>query len=366
MTAARLTVDLAALRGNYRRIAASAWRAGNPLPAAVVKADAYGLGAVPVVQALRAEGCRHYFVANVAEGVALRAAELRSGIDLYVFSGPLDQGDAHTMVKHDLVPVLNDARQVALWRTHRAHPAAVHVDTGMHRLGFPSGDVDAALFAGLDIRLLLSHFANADDPDDAMNTRQEGRFRAVAARFPSTPTSLGNSASALAGMGIGMARAGVALYGGNPFAQRRHAMAVVASLEARVLALRDVAAGEPLGYGGAHTTAQPIRLAVLGIGYADGLPRAFTAGEVAFGGVRLPVLGRVSMDLVQVDATAVQGDMGLGDWVEVFGPTIGLDEFAARIGTISHDALTRIGPRVGRRHIGLATGAREEHFSSAS
>ena len=366
MTAARLTVDLAALRGNYRRIAAAARQAGNPLPAAVVKADAYGLGAVPVVQALRAEGCRHYFVANVAEGVALRAAELRSGIDLYVFSGPLDQGDAHTMVKHNLIPVLNDVRQVTVWRAYRAHPAAVHVDTGMQRLGFPSGDVDPALFAGLNIRLLLSHFANADDPDDAMNARQTARFRAVAARFPGTPTSFGSSASALAGMGIGMARAGVALYGGNPFLKRHHAMAVVASLEARVVALRDVAAGEPLGYGGTHTTARPTRLAVLGIGYADGLPRAYTAGEVAFGGVRLPVLGRVSMDLVQVDATSVREDIGLGDWVEVFGPTIGLDEFAARIGTISHDALTRIGPRVGRRHIGLATGAREEHSSSAS
>lgn len=352
MTAARLTVDLDALRANYRRIAHAARQAGSPLPAAVVKADAYALGAVPVAQALRSEGCRHYFVANTAEGAALRAAGLRSGIHLYALSGPLDRGDARAMAARDLIPVLNDARQVAHWREHPGRPAAVHVDTGMHRLGFPSAQVRAALFAGLNIRLLLSHFANADTPDDAMNNRQLARFRAVAARFPGTPTSLGSSASALAGAGMGMARVGVALYGGNPFTARRSALAAVATLEARVVGLRDVPAGEPLGYGGAHTTARPTRLAVIGIGYADGLPRRFTGGEVAFGGVRLPVLGRVSMDVAQVDATAAQAAIGLGDWVEVFGRTIGLDEFAARVGTIGHDALTRTGPRVCRRHIG--------------
>ena len=351
MTAARLTVDLHALRANYRRIAEAARQAGNPRPAAVVKADAYALGAVRVVQALCGEGCRHYFVANADEGAALRAAGLRSGIHLYALSGPLDHGDARAMVAHDLIPVLNDAQQVARWREH-AGPAAVHVDTGMHRLGFPCDQVRAALFADLDIRLLLSHFANADSPDDAMNRRQLARFRAAAARFPGTPTSLGTSASALAGAGMGMARVGVALYGGNPVAARRCALAVVATLEARVVGLRDVPAGEPLGYSGTHTTARPTRLAVIGIGYADGLPRQFTGGEVAFGGVRLPVLGRVSMDLAQVDATAVQADIGLGDWVEVFGRTIGLDEFATRVGTIAHDALTRTGRRVCRRHIG--------------
>lgn len=352
MTAARLTVDLGALRANYRRVAAAAEQDGAPTPAAVVKADAYGLGAVAVVCALRAEGCRDYFVANVAEGVALRDAESASGARVYVFSGPLDGDGANTMAQRDLIPVLNDARQLELWRTHRARPAAVHVDTGMHRLGFPSAAMDAARFAGFNIRLLLSHLANADTPDDAMNARQQARFRAVAERFPGIPASLGNSAGALAQTGVGMARAGIALYGGNPFTGRRNPMQAVATLEAQVVGLRDVPPGDPVGYGGAFTTDRATRLAVLGIGYADGLSRRLRDGEVAFHGTRLPVLGRVSMDLAQVDATRVARRIHIGDWVEIFGNAIGVDEFAARAGTIAYEALTSIGARVPRRYVG--------------
>ena len=354
MTAARLTVDLRALRANYRRIAAAAEQNGAPSPAAVVKADAYGLGAATVVRALRAEGCRDYFVANLAEGVALRDAEFVRGDRVYVFSGPLDADSANSMAQRDLIPVLNDARQLELWRPHRALPAAVHVDTGMNRLGFPSARIDAAHFAGFNICLLLSHLANADTPDDAMNARQAARFRSVAEQFPGTPTSLANSAGVLAQTSVGMARAGIALYGGNPFTDRRNPAQPVATLEAQVIGLRDVPPGAPVGYGGAFTTDRSTRLAVLGIGYADGLSRRLRDGDVAFRGTRLPVLGRVSMDLAQVDTTAVAHSIQLGDWVEIFGNTISVDEFAARTGTIAYEALTTIGPRVPRQYIGAA------------
>lgn len=351
---ARLTVDLAALRANYRRIAAVTARCEKPPPAAVVKADGYGLGAPAVVDALRTEGCRDYFVATLTEGMALRTPETAAGVRVYVLSGPLDPEDATMMAEHDLIPVLNDERQLAFWQPHRARPAAVHVDTGMHRLGFCHVDIDAAWFAGFNIRLLLSHFANADTPDDAANARQVARFRAVAARFPDVPASLGNSAGALSQAGVGMARAGIALYGGNPFTGLHCApLQVVATLEAQVVGLRDVPAGEPVGYGGAFETRRSTRLAVLGIGYADGLSRRVADGEVAFRGVRLPILGRVSMDLAQVDATAVAGRVHLGDQMEVFGATISVDEFAACTGTIGYEALTTIGPRVQRRYVGI-------------
>lgn len=353
VSTARLSVDLGALRANYRRIVAATDRCGKSPPAAVVKADAYGLGATAVVGALRAEGCRDYFVANVTEGTALRADGTAHGVRVYVLSGPLDQEGAGTMAAHDLIPVLNDERQLTLWRPHRALPAAVHVDTGMHRLGFSSANLNPARFAGFNIRLLLSHFANADTPDDAANARQVARFRVAAALFPGVPASLGNSAGALSHAGVGMARAGIALYGGNPFTDRSGPpLQVVATLEAQVVGLRDVPPGERVGYGGVFETRRATRLAVLGIGYADGLSRRLTDGEVAFGDARLPVLGRVSMDLAQVDATAVADRVHIGDWMEVFGATISVDEFAARAGTIGYEALTTIGPRVQRRYVG--------------
>ena len=186
-----------------------------------------------------------------------------------------------------------------------------------------------------------------------MNKRQVDRFEAVRALFPNASGSLANSAGALAGIGSGMTRAGIALYGGNPFATRPNPMSPVATLEARVVALRTVAAGEPIGYGGTYTTEQATRIAVLGAGYADGIPRGLSAdARVALGGCRLPVVGRVSMDLLHVDASDVGSGIALGDWVEVFGRTVGIDETAAWAGTISYEVLTRMGSRLQRSYIG--------------
>ena len=358
MTEARLTVELGALRANYRFVAAAArsHAPANGLPAAVVKADAYGLGAPAVANALGEAGCRDFFVANLREGVVLRQALRAAPADarVFVFSGPLSAAAAAEMAAEGLVPVLNNAAQVRFWRRFAHLPAALQVDTGMHRLGFHDVELDAAMFAGMNLCLLVSHLANADVPADAMNERQLERFRAVAAAFPDVPTSMGNSAGALGGTLAGMARPGIALYGGNPFSRRPNAMRVVATLEARVVGLRDVSADTAVGYGGAFTTRRATRLAVLGIGYADGVPRRLARAPqaaVAFNGKRLPLCGRVSMDLTQVDATAVADDLALGDWVELFGPAIPVDEFATWSETISYEALTAIGARVRRCYI---------------
>lgn len=342
---ARLTVDLRALRANYRHVAG----VGNRT-AAVVKANGYGLGAVRVVEALVREGCRDFFVATEAEGVAVRGATRDSNI--FVFSGPVDARSAAAMVRHALTPVLNDETQLNRWRQHRETPVAVHVDTGMHRLGFDHASLSASMFDGFKVGLVLSHLACADDPGHPMNFQQVDRFESARALFPDVLGSLANSAGALSGIASDMARAGIALYGGNPFATRPNPMLPVATLEAVVIALRTVAEGEPIGYGSAYTTEQPARIAVLGAGYADGVPRGLSPdARVAVRGHRLPVVGRVSMDLLHVDASGVE-DIALGDWVEIFGRRVGIDEVAAWAGTISYEILTRLGDRVQRFYTG--------------
>lgn len=343
---ARLVVDLHALRENYRHVAEVGGRT-----AAVVKANAYGLGAVRVAEALGREGCRDFFVATLAEGIAVRGAS--RDVNIFVFSGPVDAGCAAAMVQHGLTPVINDETQLERWREHRETPIAVHVDTGMRRLGFDHATLSVAMFDGFNVGWVLSHLACADDPPHLMNKRQVDRFKAIGSLFPNALGSLANSAGALAGIGSDLTRAGIALYGGNPFATRPNPMLPVATMEARVVALRMVAEGEPVGYGGTYTPRKTTPIAVLGAGYADGIPRGLSVdARVALRGHRLPVVGRVSMDLLHVDVSSIGSDVALGDWVEVFGPTVGIDETAAWAGTISYEVLTRLGSRLQRFYTG--------------
>ena len=344
MDLARLTVDLAALRANYRTLAAAA-----PGTGAVVKADGYGLGARRVAEALRREGCADFFVATVAEGLDLagRLGEAR----IYVFSGPMDADDAAHMAANGLTPVLNESAQVARWQRYRHLPVAVHIDTGMHRLGFDFRSFDAGPFDGLRVALVLSHLANADRRGDPLSGSQAARYAALLGFFPGARTSLGNSAGVLSGIGGDIARPGIALYGGNPFSTGRSPMPPVATLEARVVGLRTIGPGEPVGYGGTFRTVRETRIAVLGIGYADGVPRAVSnCGVVACRGQRLPVVGRISMDLMHVDVTAARSRIAVGDWLEIFGRTVRVDDLAAAAGTIPYEVLTGIGSRVVRHY----------------
>ena len=342
MDLARLTIDLAALRANYRTLAAAA-----PGTGAVVKADGYGLGARRIADALRGEGCADFFVATVVEGLDLagRLGQAR----IYVLSGPMDADDADCMAANGLTPVLNDLGQVTLWHRYRHLPAAVHVDTGMQRLGFDPISFDRAPFEGLHVTLVLSHLANADQHGDPMTDRQAARFFDHARLFPRARTSLGNSAGVLSGIRGDIARPGIALYGGNPFSTGRSTMRPVATLEARVVGLRTVGTSEPVGYGGTFRTSRKSRIAVLGIGYADGIPRALSnRGIVASRGQRLAVVGRISMDLMHVDATPARSPMAVGDWVEIFGRTVRIDDVAAAAASIPYEVLTGIGSRVRR------------------
>lgn len=329
MTHTRLIVDLDALAANYRRFRESA--SGGS--AAVVKANAYGLGVAPVARRLAAEGCRQFFVATDAEGRELR--QVLPDAEIFVFSGVVEG--------EDLIPVVNHADQM------RAGPIALHVDTGMRRLGFDDLD-DAAIPQGTEVRLLMTHLACADAPHHPLNRQQLAHFRALMARFPGVPASIANSAAILTGV-EGIGRPGIGLYGGNPYPGEENPMRCVATLEGEVLQVRNVPAGTPVGYGATHVTGRNSVIAVVGIGYADGVPRALSnIGQASLHTVRAPIVGRVSMDLTLVDATDLPS-VRPGDWIEFFGRSIGIDEVAAWADTISYEILTGVGNRVSRVYI---------------
>lgn len=341
---ARLRISRRAFTANYHRFRAAA---GGTV-GAVVKADGYGLGALPLARALVDAGCRHLFVARAAEGLALRRELAEPSV--YVFEGALPD-TAETLAAQRLIPVLNSPAQLALWAPRSQDPVAVHVDTGMNRLGFPA-NVGADIFKGFHIGLLITHLACADEPDHPLNALQLERIGALRARFPGVPMSIGNSAGILNGADFqgDLARPGIGLYGGNPWADRPNPMQPVATLEAQVVQMRDLAAGEAVGYGASHRAEAPMRLAVVGIGYGDGLPRLLSnRGELHAKGRRCPIVGRVSMDLTTVDATGA--DLAPGDWMEAFGANLPVDEVAAKADTLAYELLTGIRPRVARLYV---------------
>ncbi|MEZ5553079.1 MAG: alanine racemase [Pseudomonadales bacterium] len=363
----RLIVDLDALAANYQR-----FRAAAPEVGAAVKADAYGLGVGPVAERLRHSGCRSFFVATAAEGVRLRqilcpapAAGLDSrqgplsatGCAIYVLEGPLPE-TLDALVAADLVPVVNHQGQLDLWRPLRSRPIAVHVDTGMARLGY-SPDIQSGQFAGFDLCLLMTHLACADTPDHPQNRAQVQAFRAVAAQFPGVRTSMGNSPGWLTGEATrgDLGRPGIGLFGGNPFTDRANPMDPVVRFEGQVLQRRRLPAGSAVGYGATAVTGRITETAVLGIGYEDGVKRALAQqGAMAVGGHRVPFLGRISMDFTVVDITdclAQGGSVEVGDWVECFGLDISVDEAAAWAGTIAFEMFTGIGNRVTRHYVGV-------------
>jgi alanine racemase len=317
----------------------------------VLKADAYGMGAVEVGRHLQSLGCDDFFVASAIEGAQLRECLTRL-VRIHVFAGAIES-TVDMLREHDLRPVLNTVGQLDVWRARgRGLPCNIHVDTGMARLGISWHEVERIDFLGLSVESVFTHMACADEPEHPFNAIQLDRFAAVVPHFPQASISLGNSPAILSGFHDRfdrphLGRPGIALYGGNPFAKLANPMRTVALVEAQILQVRRVLEGESVGYGGTYSATKDSEIATLGIGYADGIPRSLSnIGYVADTGRRFPIVGRVSMDLLQADIT----DSGLreGDWLEVFGREIALDEMAASAGTLSYEILTRIGPRMER------------------
>ena len=357
---ARLTVRLGAVRENYcicRQLSAPALVAG------VVKADGYGLGMEAAAKALAREGCDTFFVARLSEGVKLRTLLPKARI--LVLDGVQPQ-NAQALIGHRLIPVLNSLEQIGTWSDaaegrHTMLDAALHLDTGMNRLGMPPSETTllasqtAKRLKGINTVLVMSHLACAGEPHAAMNAVQRDRFRSILAMLPPAPASLSSSGGIMLGkdFAFDMVRPGIALYGGNPQPEKPNPFKVVAVLTGRILQLRRVDKGEGVGYGATFVAGRPTTLATVALGYADGLMRAIgNRGKGAIAGVRAPVAGRVSMDLITLDVTDVPDALlAVGANVEFLGDTISLEELSVAAGTASYETLTTLGTRASRHYI---------------
>lgn len=353
---ATLTIDLGALRQNWRSLAD---RVAPAECAAVVKADGYGCGLERVVGALLAEGCRTFFVARLSEG--LRARAVSSEAAIYVLDG-LTAGAGAEMRQAGLRPALGSMPEIADWTAGGGGPAALHFDTGMNRLGLSIDDAAAALAAlGRSPDLVMSHFASSEDLASPDNPAQVERFARLRTKIPNVRASLCNSSGIFLSSHpwLDVARPGYALYGGNPTPGRDNPMRAVVSLEAPILQTRKIEAGAHVGYNAQWTAKRPTLLAVIPVGYADGIPRSAMGvdgkpgPDVAIAGKRCPIVGRVSMDLITIDATDAPPDaVHRGAPVELLGTTIGIDELGERAGTIGYEILTSLGRRYMRVYRG--------------
>jgi len=353
-----LAVDLGALGRNYDTLRE---RVGPAECAAVVKADGYGVGATQVATALSAKGCRTFFVATLDEAQTLRAAIPDAAI--YVLDG-LFPGSAAEFAAHRLRPVLDDMAEIEEWAGfcragEKKLPAAIHIDTGMNRLGLKTADRRRLLdrpewLSGFEVSLLMSHLACADTPAHSKNRRQRDEFAAFAAALPAAPLSLANSAGIFLGpdFGFDLVRPGIALYGGNPFTGLANPMEPVIRLYGRIIQLGEAAPGETVGYGAALTLERPTRYVTVAVGYADGYFRALGSKDGRKGatahldGRPLPILGRVSMDLIVFDITDLPPDCARrGGFVELIGPEFTVDDAGELAGTMAYEILTSLGSR---------------------
>ncbi len=345
---ARLRIDAGAIAANWRFFQK---RAGGAETAGVVKADGYGLGAPLAARTLAEAGARTFFVATFGEAIEVRAA-LGDGPRIFVLNGP-SADDVARYAALQLTPVLNSLAQISLWNARGA--AALHVDTGMNRLGVQLDQVAAANAAltGTDLVLLMSHLACASDLGHAMNARQRARFVEAAASFPRAPLSLAASAGAQIGADyqFDLVRPGIGLYGSGGLDANHPALATVATIDAPILQVRDVQAGESFGYGATFTAQKPMRTATVALGYADGYLRSLGGrGYGVIGGAKRPLLGRVSMDLVILDVTDC-ADAQPGAMVEFLGAHAPLDDIAARAETAPYEILTTFAGTVHRRGV---------------
>jgi alanine racemase len=356
-TGGTLTIDLAAIVANWQTLSRQLLTVEC---AAVVKANAYGLGLKPVVAALANAGCKTFFVADIAEARIVRARAKDATI--YVLHGFTLQC-ADVFIELAARPVINSMTELAEWDTFVAEHAwqggaALHVDTGMNRLGV-SPEEAAALAPRVQtqnhgIALILSHLACADVPDHPLNAKQLKLFRELRALYSGIPASLANSSGIFLGDAtyFDLARAGAALYGINPTPSRANPMTSVVELTGRIVQLRTVARDQTIGYGATWTARRNSRIAVAAVGYANGLLRAGSAGDDHPGGAaivagkRCPIVGRISMDLLMVDITDLSdGAVRRGNFATLIGGELSIDEVAAAAGTIGYEVLTRLGMR---------------------
>lgn len=351
---ARLEIDLRALADNWRLLRA---RAGVETGAAV-KADAYGIGLAPATTALVAAGCKTFFVAHLEEALTVRRVAPQARV--FLLNG-LPATGLHRMRAAGVRPVIGSLDQLARWREIGGGPAALQIDTGMNRLGLrwdgPAPTQDE--LQALGIELILSHFVASEEPANPLNDVQIARFDAWRARAPEIAASLANSSAHFLPQRPfqALTRPGYALYGGQPTPGVANPMRPVVRLTAPILTIRDVPPDESVGYNAQWTARRPTRLATVGVGYADGYPRACGGTDARPGaqalldGRRVPLAGRVSMDLITLDVTDAPGAQ-VGMEATLIGDGIGVDEVGGWAGTNGYEVLTRLGARYARVYRG--------------
>ncbi|MDB5438154.1 MAG: Alanine racemase [Caulobacteraceae bacterium] len=342
MSRACLTIDLDALAHNYGVVRTAA---GGAEISPVVKADGYGLGAGPIARRLWREGAHSYFVARLEEGEALREELGGLEADILVLDG-FQPGEEERIDAAGLTPVLNTLEQA---RAYRGSGAVLHFDTGMNRIGLAVDEAASVIELGLPVRLVISHLSAAVDPGHPRNGRQLARFESVRRLFPGARASLAASAGIWLGEDyrFDLVRPGISLFGGGPREVPDPTLRAVARLEAPVLQVRDLSAGDSVGYGDMFTAPHEMRIAVLGAGYADGMLRRGAGRTQAWlNGAAVPILA-VTMDLIAIDITS-QPEPRHGQMAELLGPNILLDDLAAAVETAPHECLTRLSTRAQR------------------
>ncbi|MFA5898712.1 MAG: alanine racemase [Hyphomicrobium sp.] len=360
-----VSIDLAQIRANWRALAKRVAPAGC---AAVVKADAYGLGAARVIPALYQAGCRNFFVATLAE--AKSALAFAPGATVYVLDGILP-GSAAELAAMSARPVITSIEEAQAWAAVAGREGsssaalALHVDTGLNRLGMDEAELDGlladvALVNQLDIALVMSHLACADDAAHQMNREQLGTFRRLSGKLPKARASLAASDGLMLGKDFhfDLVRPGYAIYGGQATSQRICPVEPVVRVSARILQVHDIPAGARIGYSASYRAATPRRIATIAAGYADGVFRHASApdgevgGAVYMRGKLAPIVGRVSMDLITVDITVVGGPAPeRGEFVDLVGPYLPLETVGHNAHSIGYEVLTRLGTRFHRHYI---------------
>nr|HIL74454.1 alanine racemase [Rhodospirillales bacterium] len=348
-TRASLTIDLAALGKNYRTLTNELSSAEL---AAVVKANAYGLGIKEVATALSNLGCINFFVATIDEGIELR--QILPNVKIYIFHGVLP-GTADELVNNSLIPVLNSLEQIENWLPYAEYAAALHIDTGMSRLGLtPQECAQIQYLPSYNIDLIMSHLSCAEDKNHPKNREQVSLFEKLRKSIPSNYASLAASSGIFLGPNFhfDLCRAGVSLYGINPTPLFQNPFAQVVRLRAKILQIRSVDTPQTVGYGATHRVRKPTKIATLAIGYADGYMRSLGNSGVAFiEDYKVPVVGHVSMDLTTVDVTNVPDTLfSSKTTVDLIGPNNPIDQIARQAGTISYELLTGLGDRVERHY----------------
>lgn len=353
----RLKIDLDKIADNYKILAE---KSGNAECAAVVKANAYGLGVIPVSKKLYSAGCRDLFVATLDEALELRKVIPSEDTNIYVFNG-IREGQEECFVEHNFVPVLNNLQEVVIWseysRTNSKNlPAIIHIDTGMKRLGMRFADFmqSASRLTNLDIKFVTSHLACADDISHEMNARQLELFEEVQLLFSQYKYSLANSAGIFLGEDyhFDLTRPGCALYGVNPNNAKVNPVNNVISLQAPIIDIREVEVGNSIGYGASYVVNRKSIIATIPVGYADGYLRCLGNKSYCYiGSNKVAVVGRISMDSITLDVTDVP-EADLGVMVEVIGDNVTINDLAQWADTIGYEVITSLGNRYHCEYIG--------------